>query len=312
MIQKGLTIRFAEVGKIKIGGLGEKRTSKNNKEFRLPVRFNHFIVTTTEKGPDGNFMIDTAIMKKLAPEPKEIPIRLPFDDIDMNFYTTFSYYHGAKRVCWGDGRTATRRVENESEKIIECNPQKCPYLQPDENGQTRCKPSGILSCHIPISMEVGGIYRFRTHSWNSVSNILAALQYFAENTNGVLQGLPLKLKFLKKSTQEHGNVNVVTVVLDGIELAKMRELALEEYKNRLELNIDMQQLENKAKAIGFLDDKDDPEDVEAEFYPVVEQDKNGVSADQAMGKLSEKESPPEQEEKKADTVIESEEQEELL
>lgn len=298
MIKQGLSIRFAEIGKIKIGGLGEKRTSQNNKEFRLPVRFSHFVVTTTEKGADGNFIVDQEMMKQLGPEPKEIPIRLPFDDIDMNFYTTFAYYHGAKRVCWGDGKTATR-IDNDTEKTIECNPAKCPYSQPNEKGATRCRPSGILSCHIPISMEVGGIYRFRTHSWNSVSSILAALQYFYDNTNGVLQGLPLKLKFLKKATQEHGNVNIVTVVLDGIELMKMREMAFEEYKKRKEIGINMKQLENRAKVEGFLEDKDDPADVEAEYYTVhTDEDETeedpGVSANEALTKLNDKENKKEE------------------
>ena len=310
MIKQGLTIRFAEVGKIKIGALGKEITTKNNKKMRLPVKYNYFVITTTEKGQDGNFIIDTGIMKELraryGPEPKEVPIRLPFDDIEMNFYTTFSYYHGAKRVCWGDGKTATRVEKDGTEKHIACEPMNCPYLQADDQGATRCKPSGILSCHIPISMEVGGIYRFRTHSWNSVSSILASLQYFSDNTNGVLQGLPLKLKLLKKATQEHGNINIVTIVLDGIELMKMREIAFEEYKKRKEIGINMKQLENRAKAEGFLDDKDDPEDIEAEYYAVIEEEDKetpGTSADDAFDKMDET---------KSETIIEVEEQEDLL
>ena len=44
---KGLTPRFAEVGKIKIGGKGKQTTSANGKKFNPPVRFDHFVVTTT-------------------------------------------------------------------------------------------------------------------------------------------------------------------------------------------------------------------------------------------------------------------------
>jgi hypothetical protein len=136
-------------------------------------------------------------------------------------------------------------------------------------------------------MEAGGIYRLRTHSWHSVSGILAALKYISDNTNGILQGLPLKLKFLKKSTQDHGNVNVVTVVLDGLEMMKMREIALTEYSNRMKLGIDMKMIENQARDSGFVDDKDDPEDIQAEFYPVVSEPEAmpGVSSDEATDKL---------------------------
>jgi hypothetical protein len=265
MIKNGITKRFAEVGKIKIGGKGDVRKSKEGKDYQLPVRYEHFVVTTTEKGKDGNFIIDNALMQKLGPEPREIPIRLPFDEIDLNFFTSFQYYHGNKCVCHGDGEKADRTGQDGVEKKIPCNPDTCEFLQAE-----KCKVSGILSCHIPVSMEVGGIYRFRTHSWNTVSSILAALEYFAENTNGVLQGLPLKLKFLKKATAEHGNVNICTIVLDGVELMKMRELAFMEYENRMKLGIDMKQIENQAKAAGFLADTDDPEDVQAEYYPVVD------------------------------------------
>ena len=166
-----------------------------------------------------------------------------------------------------------------------CDPERCEFRKNE-----KCKISGILSCYIPASMEIGGVYRFRTHSWNSVSNILAALQYFSDNTNGVLQGLPLKLKFLKKMTAEHGNVNTVTIVLDGIELQKMRELAYLEYENRMKLGINMETLQNQAKKSGFLIFEDDPADIEDEFYPPVEIEniENGYSAEDVISAIQEK------------------------
>jgi hypothetical protein len=287
MIKTGLTARFAEIGKIKIGGKGEHRKSKDGSDYQLPIKYDHFVVTTTEKGKDGNFLQDNEIMAKLGKEPKEIPIRLPFDSIDMNFFTSFQYYHGKKCVCRGDGETAIRIDKNDKENTVKCNPNECPFLQ-----EEKCKVSGILSCHIPLTMQVGAVHRFRTHSWNSVSNIIASLEYIKENTNGILQGLPLKLIFLKKATQEHGNINVVTIVLDGIEMIKMRELAYTEFQNRTKFGIDMKQLENKARLEGFLLDHDDPEDIEAEWYPPVISDSDsiepGTSADDVNKKLTDK------------------------
>jgi len=279
MIKNGLSPRLAEIGKIKIGGHGEKRQSKAGKDYRLPVRYDHFVVTTTEKGPDDNYIIDGEIMRQLGKEPKEIPIRLIFDDIDMNFYTSFQLYEGHKLRCKGDGERAIWYGENKEEKSIKCDPAICKFAQPDAKGATKCKISGILSCMLTSSMDIGGVYRFRTHGWNSVSNILASLQFISENTNGVLMGLPLKLKMLKKSTQEHGNVNTVTIVLDGIEMIKMRELALGEYRNRAELGINMRQIEQRAVSAGFMEDKDDPVDISEEFYPPVEADSGAPSPD---------------------------------
>lgn len=293
MIKKGLNTRFAEIGKIKIGGVGEKKIGKSGNEYRVPVRFSHFVVTTTEKSTEGNFIPNQKLMdaleQKYGTPLKEIPIRLPFDSIDMNFFTSFQYYHGKKCLCHGDGETATRLEKDKAgeytiETSIKCDPDTCQILK-----EEKCKVSGILSCYITDTMEVGGVYRFRTHSWNSVSNILAALKYFAENTRGILQGLPLKLLFLKKSTQDHGNVSVVTVVLDGIEMLKMKQLALSELENRVKLGVDMKALELKAKDEGFAVDNDDPGDVQDEFYgdeepPNVEPEK-GVTSESAAEKL---------------------------
>jgi len=261
-IKKGLNPRFAEVGKIKIGGKGDKKTSANGKEFQIPVKYDHFVITTTERDKSGNYVIDNEIMKQVGNEPKEIPIRLLFDDIDLNFYTSFQYYAGAKLLCKGDGENAERTHQDGITKVVKCDPETCEFFKSE-----KCKVSGILSCAIAGNSEIGSVYRFRTHSWNSVSNILAALNYFSENTNGILQGLPLKLKMIKKATAEHGNVNVVTLVLDGLELMQMRQQAFLEYENRMKLGIDMKQLETRARQSGFLEiDHDTEKDIEEEFY----------------------------------------------
>lgn len=286
-IKSGIKPRFAEVGKIKTGGKGETRPTKDGKStYQLPVKYDYFVVTTTEKGKDGNFIIDKEIMSKLGDQPKEIPIRLPFDSIDMNFFTSFQYYHGNKCVCMGDGEKVTRIGSDGNEKNINCEPDLCEYLK-----DGKCKVSGILSCHIPLTMQVGAVHRFRTHSWNSVSNILASLEYIKENTKGILQGLPLKLVFLKKATAEHGNVNVVTIVLDGIEMMKAREYAWLEFENRTKLGFDMKQLEDKARHDGFLEPTDDDEDIQKEWYnedlPIVNAEtvKIGTTADDAVEKM---------------------------
>lgn len=262
---KYLNPRLAEVGKIKLGGLGEERTAKSGKKYRLPVKYDHFVITTTERDKSsGQFITDIELMKKMSEDlkPKEISIRLVYDEIDLNFYTTFACYQGKKLFCKGDGEKAER--EGKSGK---CDPETCKLFQPDKDGKTRCKVSGILSCMISANPEFGGVYRFRTHSWNSVSNILASLQFIASETNGILKGIPFKLKMIKKTTEEHGDVNIVTIVLDGIEMQEMRRVALAEYANRKQLGIDMKAIESSAKQSGFLESIDTPEDIQDEYYP---------------------------------------------
>ena len=301
MIKSGLNPRLAEEGKIKIGGKGETRpTSDKKTTYQLPVRYNHFVITTTERDKQtGNYIINDKIMSRLIElygnEPKEIPILFLFDDIDMNFHTSFSFYQGAKCICKGDGETATRLFTQSGEpktvdiiegdkkvnagdyrKII-CDPSTCPMMEVDKRGQTKCKPSGILSCILSpeINENVGGVYRFRTHSWNTVSNILASLHFIKELTgsgiieNGVLKGLPMKLQFLKKATQDHGNVSTVNVVFDGDYNNRILELAYNEKQRRTKYGINMKLLETSAKNSGFMTDTDDAKDIEDEFYSSV-------------------------------------------
>jgi len=310
--QTAMQPRMAEVGKIKIGYKGAKTKSKNNVEFQPPKKYDHFMVTTTEKGADGNFIIDATLMDKIGSKPRELSIRLLFDDIDMNFHTEFQMYKGKKRVCYGDGETATRTFQTAGKQTIptpegdkqvtvkadesvpiKCDPKTCPFAQPDAKGKTLCKVSGILSCMITDTMELGGVYRFRTHSWNSVSSILAALQFFADNTKGILQGLPLKLKMIKKTTEEHGQIDYVTIVLDGMKMLDMRQAALTEFQNRNLLGIEMKKIESDAIQSGFLIDTDDPKDIADEYYPDETEPlditpKKGVSSTDITEKLEQK------------------------
>lgn len=300
-IKKGLNPRLAEIGKIKIGGKGAEKVSANKKKFRQPIKFDHFKVTTTERDASGNFIMDPDVMGAdgVGDKPKELSIRLPFDDIDMNFHTSYQYYHGAKLKCKGDGEKATRRDKDGNGAEVTCDTEKCEFIQPDAKGATKCKVSGILSCYLVASPSYGGVYRFRTHSWNSVSNILAALEEFGRNTGGILQGLPLKLKMLKKSTEDHGNVNTVTIVLDGIELREMQQLAYEEKENRKKLDYNPAVVEAEIKESGFNPDTDDPEDVEAEYYVDGGEDDEpeaGVSAEDVKDEMTEDAGEPEPEE----------------
>lgn len=284
-IKKGLNARISEIGKIKIGGKGAEKTSTNKKKYRQPVKFGHFKVTATERGPDGNFLPDEEVMSALkktqgTDEPKELRIRFPFDDTDMNFYTSYQFYDGSKLACKGDGEKAERKDSEGNMVEAECNTDTCKHMK-----SGKCKVSGILSCYLPDSPSFGGVYRFRTHGWNSVGGILKALEDYSKYTGGILQGLPFKLKFIKKHTEEHGNVPVVALVMDGVELNDMRRLAIEEKKGRAELSVDMKVIEHDVREAGYEPDTDEAEDVAAEFYTEDEPDGPGTSAEDVKDEM---------------------------
>ena len=62
---KGLNSRLIVAGNIKIGGKGEEITSQHGNKFQLPTRLNHFKITTTERGLDGNFIEDIVLTEKI-------------------------------------------------------------------------------------------------------------------------------------------------------------------------------------------------------------------------------------------------------
>lgn len=284
-IKRGIHKTFTEVGKIKIGAKGQMTTSKGGKSFRPPVKFNHFVITTTEKDQAGNYIRNDDIMKRIGDKPKELRIQFLFDDPDINFFTSFAYYDGRHCACRGDGEKATKRDSSGNTKEIECNPHKCADLK-----EKRCKVSGILSCQLLDSTEAMAIYRFRTHGWNTVSGIMAALESIVNhprNPNHVLAGIPLKMKLLQKSTEDHGNVPVVTIVIDCANNDQMQIMLRSEYQSRLAYNVDMKAIEKKAIETGFVVDKDDPENVSEEYYPPAENEKvKGVSSDEAKKRLN--------------------------
>ena len=297
-IKKGLGGYLMPVGNIKIGKKGEEKKAKNSdKKWRQPVRLDHFIVTTTERGEDGNFLLDEAVMDSISKhdgqeavekKPRSIRVRFPFDDPALIFQTSYQKYNGKKLECEGNGINAERKDKDGNITTGPCDPETCKHL-----ADKTCKPSGRLACHLPDSPHYGGIYMYRTHGWNSVGGIMKALNEYHTQTGKILQGLPFRLVFTKKATEEHGNVPVVVLVMDGIELTELRSRARAEKQDRIEFHVDMEQVEKEAVASGVLDDTDEPGDIAEEFYPEIEDEKPetaGASAGEVVTTIEAKES----------------------
>lgn len=265
MAIKNLRQILPEIGKIKIGGKGKKQISKKNNEFRPPIKFDHFVITTRERDEDDNLIPNQEIMKSLGDKPKELRIMLIYDDVDLNFRTAYEYYEGKKLKCSGDGEKANfKKSETETIEGV-CDPETCKYAQPDKYGARKCKISGVLTCILLDFPTLGGVYRFRTHGFYSVSYILNSLQYLSTCTNGLLRNLPLKMRFEKQATEKHGEVPAITVVFDK-EMNELRQLVAKEAEIRKTLGFDIKTEEMKALAIGITDDAETEADVVEEYY----------------------------------------------
>lgn len=277
--EKVLAPRLAEVGRIKIGGLGEKRKAKNGNDFQLPVRFDHFVITKMERGPDGNFARDEQIHKVVGDKPTELRVVLLANDPELNFRTELAFYAGAKCLCRGDGERAEEVQANGTRISREC---PCPRLdmhneektkcKPHEE-KTKCKPHGVLSVILAESTIAGGVWRFSTTSWNTVRNLTSSLKFLSLCTGGKLAGIPLILRYYKKqATKPDGSpttIGVVGLFFAG-STASLLDSAIQQEKMRIGANIQLETLEAQMRREVMANPgpvMDDDEAGSPEFHP---------------------------------------------
>jgi hypothetical protein len=270
---KGIMPGLPEIGKIKIGMKGAVRTSKGGKDFQLPQRLDHFIVTTLERGEDGNFLRDDAIHQNLGPKPTSIAVSLLYDDPALNFTCRWACFTGTQLWCTGDGENAYRRQKDGSQLLRAC---PCERNQPDfDADQYRCKPSGVLSVILNDMQVVGGVYKFRTTSYNSVINLMSSLALIQRITGGVLAGIPLSMTCRPKTviipkTQKTMKIHIVGLEYRG----SIQKLAQEGYSAALENATHRAKIEDieaiARKAIEpnlMLTEGETESDIAEEFYP---------------------------------------------
>ena len=284
MAIKNLVPMLAERGKIKIGGLGDERQKKgSNETYRQPEKYDYFLITTVQRDAAGRLLADKELMEKLAkangptipkgpykglPLIKEFPVRLLYDNIDLNFPTRYACYTGKRCWCSGDGETAQRLAgQNGNYQQVQC---PCERLELLYQGKDKCKIMGTLQTLIEGTNRIGGVWKLRTTSWNSVNAILSSLALIKTITNGILAGIPLHMVVSPKTatipgTGETMPIYVVSLeyratgrkhlaIADGlsqeITLTAEEELAERGYeiaRKRIDHRVKMEQIESEAR-----------------------------------------------------------------
>lgn len=276
-IIKNLIPGLTEKGKIKIGRKGATREKQGGGgTYQLPQKLDHFIITTLERGPDNNFVIDKEIHAKLGEKPTSIPVKLLFDDIALNFNCRYACYNGKTLFCSGDGENALRMNPGSAERIeVQC---PCNRQDPTYTGKDKCKINGTLSVMIDGVNSVGGIHKFRTTGYNSTVGILSSLTLIRSLTGGFLAGLPLRMTIQPKVCTNPVDGSSQTVYVVGIEFAGSiddlygKTLAIAQ-KNA-DFRARMVHVEDEVKKLISVDAGliDEAGDIQEEFYPE-EQDK---------------------------------------
>ena len=270
---KGLIPTLPERGKIKIGMKGEVRKSQRGTEFQPPQKLDHFIVTTLQRGADGNFIPDETLMRRLGDKPTEIPVRLLYDDPTLNFPTRYACFSGRSLWCSGDGEVAIRATPSGPQEVA-CT---CERADPAYKGNDKCKMNGSLSVLIEGAGGIGGVWKFRTTSYNSIVGIMSTMAFIRSMTGGVLANIPLKLRVQpKQATAPDGNpvtIYFVSLEFDG-DMPGLQALAHGIALDRAKMNVSIEHIEEEAKRLLALAPPanvplagDDADDVVEEFYP---------------------------------------------
>jgi len=258
MLKSGIRPVLPEFGKIKIGCKSQtvKETSDGRK-WQPPEKHDYFTITTMERGADNNFIKDENIHAILGDDkPTRIPIRLLYNELSMNFQSRFVCYSGKKVACMGDGEIAYTADGTEI---------TCPCEKSEPGGT--CKMNGVLSCIIEGTEKLGGVYKFRTTSFNAVQGLTSALAFISFQTKGILAGIPLELVISKKEgsnpkTGEPVKVTFVTLEFKGNIQALMNEaVEIRQIENTYDSKIKM--LSGEVLEAEFTREIQDPE----EFYP---------------------------------------------
>ena len=264
-----------ERGKIKIGMKGPERTSAQGNKFQPPVKLDHFIVTTMVRGADGNLLRDPEAHRVYGEKPTRLNVRLLFDDIELNFQSRRAAHKGKTLWCSGDGVNAWRLKDGSNER--ECRTCPCPLADPAYDGRDpkqgpKCKINGKLAVILDDVGGVGGVYRFRTTSYNSTVGLLSTLAFLKRITGGALAGIPLDLTVTPKAVTDPINGAAQTVYVVSLEyqgtMPDLQKEGLSIAKSNIEHRIEIVQLENQVRKLlapppDRVFETDDEEDVES-------------------------------------------------
>lgn len=264
---KGLAITPPVLGRIAIG----KVVEKNGK--RLPEKDDQFTITSQLQSKDGWILhpLDDSLRKQQAGKIRSIPIRLLFNEPDLNFRAEYSLFdrQTGRPVCVGNGESCRRRT-NDGIASLPCPaPEGCNLAQGGA-----CKPYGRLNVLIGDDDPLGS-FIFRTTGFNSIRTLTARLQYFKAISGNRLSCMPLELKLRGKSTrQSHGSaifyVDITLRNQQSIEEALAEANRIDE--QRQAAGFDQTALDQAAR-LGFAngafeDNEDDGSAVVEEFFPI--------------------------------------------
>ncbi|OOV05387.1 phage capsid protein [Rhodoferax fermentans] len=299
---KGLALTPPIIGRISIGKVVEKAGK------RLPEKDDGFTLTSQVQSRDGgwvNHPLDEALRKVAGngtgagTKLRHIPIRLLFDDPDLNLRASYHLFdrQTGRPMCVGNGETCRRSLAAGVQTLPCPSPEACELAK---GGY--CKPYGRLNVRVVVDQQKKhnhsqdqdknqdqdqdqdqdpaqaedelGSFIFRTTGFNSIRTLSARLRYFQAISGGMLSTLPLELRLRGKSTTKSHRAAIYYVDLTirtGMTLADALTYAKTERELRQNAGFDQVALDAAARlgfaAGAFEESEEEGAAVVEEFYP---------------------------------------------
>lgn len=272
---KGLAITPPILGRISIG----KVVEKNGK--RQPEKDDQFTLTSQVQSRDGWLLhpLNEDLRNGHDGKLRSIPIRLLFNEPDLNFRTDYSLFDRktGRPLCVGNGETCKRLTKDGIQSLPCPSPDGCSLGQGNA-----CKPYGRLNVVIGDDDPLGS-FVFRTTGFNSIRTLAARLQYFCAISANRLACLPLELRLRGKSTrQSHGSpiFYVDITVRNGLSLEDALREAKQLEEGRQAAGFDQNALDKAARKGfnngAFEDSEEDTRAIVEEFFPSVTEQPSSI------------------------------------
>lgn len=299
-----LTPSLVELGSIKIGTLGEERTSRSGGKYRMPTKLDHFLVTTKFRDKRGILMEDVEVMDALRASHadtdgfvRRIPIAVLSDDIEDFLRSAWVYYAGKVCIARSDGVTLTKfytskKNGDKREWVKLDTPEECAWDKSDlpESEQTPAyadmEVGGVkmFKKHTVLDAVIahekarwGGVYRFRTTSVISGDNLYGSFIHIKQLTMGTLVGMPLELVVRPIQVAPDSKPTTVYVVhaeIRGESLFELQKRSVEIAQFQHDHGDRLRKLRLESKLILREPGDDEPEDIQSdvqqEFHPEVQ------------------------------------------
>ena len=261
----GLALTPPVIGRISIGKIEEKDGR------RLPAKDDEFTVTSQVQNRDGwvPHPVDETLRTSPGAKLRSIPVRLLFDDPELNLRANYSLFDRAtgRPLCVGNGEVCKRSTASGIQAL------PCPSPDSCEIAKGGCKPYGRLNVRIGDDDELG-TFVFRTTGFNSIRTLSARLRYFHAVSGGLLSTLPLELRLRGKSTTQSHRAPIYYVDLTvraGLSLVEAIGNARSDSESRKASGFDQAALDEAARqgfaAGAFEESEEEGAPVVEEFFP---------------------------------------------